>query len=183
MAFLLLKRNEARGAFDELLRTVLRNDDAAAPAVLDLFVGGHRDRLPDENVAFMDDDVARLLAAILRCDERPVVAVAAPVHQRESLSAALLAEAVDRVDEFAEHDAGLQNLKARVEKVALHIDDALPRFRHRPEQKSLLLLRDQPAPERVGLVVNAKIRLEHTTERRVLEARQPHLIHRTGVKR
>src|ERR1700752_4602460 len=121
MAFLLLKRDQARRALDELLRAVFRDHDAAAPAVLDLLVGGHRDRLPDEDVAFVHDDFARLLAAVLRREERPVVAVAAPVHGCERFSAALLAEAVDGVDELAEDDARLENFEAGVKEIALEI--------------------------------------------------------------
>src|ERR1051326_8247626 len=160
MAFLLLQRDQARRALDELLRAGFRDDDTAAPAVLDLLVGGHRDRLPDKDVAFVHDDVARFVAAILRRQQRSVVAVAASVHQRERLHAALLPEAIDGVDELAEDDPRFQYFEARVEKIALQIDDALPRVRHRPEKKALLLLRDEPAPERVGLVVDAEIGLE-----------------------
>src|SRR5215813_7532991 len=129
MAFLLLKRDQARRALDELLGAVFRDDDAAAPAVLNLLVVGHRDRLPDENVAFVHDDIACLLAAVLRREERPVVTVAAPVHQRERPSAALLPEAVHRTDELPENDPRLQHFKTGVEKVALEIDHALPCIR------------------------------------------------------
>src|SRR6266536_2867662 len=111
---LLCNRNHSRCALDQRLAAFIRDKYATAPARIKAPIGAGDDGLDDKDIAFFDQHVSVARAAILRRKKRAVVAVTAPMHQHQTLQAALFAEAVDEVHEFSERLAGCQMLQSRI---------------------------------------------------------------------
>src|SRR6266542_6126958 len=138
-------RHHSRRPLHQRLAAFVRHEDAAAPAGIEAVIGGFDDGLEDKNISALDQHVAVARAAVLRREQRAVVAVTAAVHEHDTLRAALLAKAVDEIHELGERLTRRQVLERRVVKIVLNIDGSFPLIGNGSEKNRLLLLCDQAA--------------------------------------
>src|SRR5262249_7595962 len=140
--YLLSDRNHSRRALHQRLAAAFANQHAPAPTGVKTPVPAGDDRLHNKNIALFNQQVAIARAAILRREKRAIVAVAAPVHQHQTLQSAFLAEAVDEVHELGERYAGLEPFQRGVVEISLGFDGRFPSIGDWTQKDRLLFLSD-----------------------------------------
>src|SRR5262249_52116401 len=76
----LCDRNHTRCSLDQRFASFIGDQDTTTPARVKTAIGTGNDGLNDKDIAFFDQHVAIARAAILRREERSIVAIAATMH-------------------------------------------------------------------------------------------------------
>src|SRR5262249_43728528 len=140
--YLLSDRNHSRRALHQRLAAAFANQHAPAPTGIKTPVRAGDDRFHNKNIALFNRHVAIARAAILRREKRAIVAVAAPVHQHQTLQSAFLAEAVDEVHELGERYVVLEPFQRGVIEISLGFDGRFPSIGDWTQKDRLLFLSD-----------------------------------------
>src|SRR5215468_12487491 len=81
---ILCDRNHSGRSLDQRFTAFVGDKHASTPARIKAPVCATNDRLDNKDIAFLDQHVAIAGAAILRCKERAIVSVAAPMHEHHA---------------------------------------------------------------------------------------------------